>query len=241
MRNILWRLVAKIISQFNVYNFIPPYSYTQNIVENNLAEYLGVSSKNIKKIVIVGGYLGNEIPTLLKNYPNVKISVYEPSHRYFSRLQKRFLGNKSVLIRPVAVSALKGEVDFYETNLRGSGSILELGSLAKESYGARQKERFEVQAVTLDDDLPREHIDCLWIDVQGAELHVLAGARNVLTRSSSIFIEVSKHPDLYKGGATMGELEKILFEAGFTYTALGLDRSNQTGNAFFTKAKIKNS
>lgn len=233
--NILVRIIQKLIDKFDIYHFSPPYSYVQNIVENHLHNYLKMNSNEIFNLVIVGGYLGNEIPRFLRNYPALKIVVYEPSRRYASRLRERFQHESRVDVRNYAVSDQAGKAKFYETNLRGSGSLLKIGSGAAEYYGASQKEEFIVDSVCLDGEPLAGIIDCLWIDVQGAEMLVLNGARELLSRTRSVFIEVAKEPDLYKEAVTKSALEALLFKSGFELTFLGLDKEFFTGNAFFTK------
>jgi hypothetical protein len=64
---------------------------------------------------------------------------------------------------------------------------------------------------------------------------VLEGAVNTLSRTKSIFIEVSVNPELYSGGATLGKLEDFLKPLGFQVSLLGLDKDNLTGNALFVR------
>ena len=124
---------------------------------------------------------------------------------------------------------------FYETNLKGSGSLLEVGSLAQESYGTEAAESFEVDVTTLDTEFPDRQVDCLWIDVQGAEGMVLAGASDFMKRTKSVFIEVSVYPDLYEDAITYDELVKVLNAADLKICLLGLSKENATGNAFFVR------
>jgi FkbM family methyltransferase len=75
-----------------------------------------------------------------------------------------------------------------------------------------------VAAVTLDDltaDDPRT-VGLIKIDVQGAELLVLAGAERVLTEHRpAIFIEVDD-PSLQRFGSSAGELLRKLADRGYT-------------------------
>ncbi|WP_287098381.1 FkbM family methyltransferase [Mesorhizobium sp.] len=232
------RAMTRIWLKLSVYDIIPAYDYVQNIVENKLHEYIKVAHTDIRGICIVGGYLGKEIPRLLRRYSNARIVVYEPSERYAGLIASRFSAQPRVDVRRRAVSSTAGEATFFETNLKGSGSLLEVGPLAVKSYGAKQAERFTVPTVTLDDDLDLDLIDCLWIDVQGAELMVLEGAKGVLARTRSIFVEIAMLPDLYKDGATQAKLTAYLASHGFELAALGLDTVNLTGNAFFIRSPL---
>jgi hypothetical protein len=138
------------------------------------------------------------------------------------------------------VSEVNGEVPFYETNLAGSGSLLRVGELATVSYGMRPTELYNVLAKRLDDHAVEhkyrnEPIDCLWIDVQGAEMGVLRSAGEMLGNVRSIFVEVSAYKPLYEGGATLADISSYLLPRGFALVALGTDPVNWTGNALYVQ------
>jgi FkbM family methyltransferase len=207
----------------------------QNVVEFYLSDFIGAPKKDVSAIFIVGGYLGHEIPRLLRANPNAKITVFEPSQRYGSQLTRRFLANPRVQVERCAIADREGEMEFHETSLRGSGSLLPLGKLAMESYRARPAEKFMVPCITLDAYAKGASLDCLWIDVQGAELLVLKGAERLLPNVRSIFVEVSIRPELYRGSATFAEIDSLLRGFGFQLALLGLDKAVLTGNAFYIR------
>lgn len=236
MRSIFKRAITRLMARRRAYDLIPPYDYVQNVVEFYLADYLRVAPSAVSVIYIVGGHLGHEIPRLLGANPSCKITVFEPSPRYSGALSRRYAGNPRVRVESYAVADKAGETTFHETSLKGSGSLLPLGSLAMISYQAKQAESFAVQCVTLDQFAAGTCIDCLWIDVQGAERLVLQGAVQSLRNTKSVFIEVSVFPDLYQGSATMAEIDTFLRDQGFQIALLGLDKGNLTGNAFYVRA-----
>jgi len=237
MKNIISRIVRRLADKGSAYAVMPPFNYAQNVVEHHLHDYLSVSSSDIKDICIVGGYKGLEIPRLLRKYKNVNITVFEPSNRYKEIIEKRFENEDRVVVIQSAVSNEVGKATFYETSIKGSGSLLEVGSLAESSYGMKGEESFEVEVTTLDSVQGITRLDCLWIDVQGAEMLVLEGGENLLQNTNAVFIEVSVHPDLYDGGALKSELESILSRYGFQSAIVGLDKGNLTGNAFYIKVE----
>lgn len=131
----------------NVSRLIPPYEYVQYLTLFDLGERYKL---NIQSIGIVGGYTAKEIPKLLKNYPNSEIHCFECSPSYFSKLNSTFQNNLRVHLVNKAVSSINGESIFHETNLKGSGSLLEVGSLAKKSYKMKNTSSFKVETITLD-------------------------------------------------------------------------------------------
>ena len=214
-----------------------PYEYVQNDVENNWHRYLKKSDQAIKNIVIVGAHHGDEVIKMSKLYPSCMFYLFEPFENYYQYLNKRFNKNNRMKLFKLALSDKIGTVKFYDTNIEGSQSILKPGLFAMENYNIKANKELEVDSDLLDNVLNDTQIDCLWIDVQGAELQVLNGARESLLRTSSIFIEVSIKDRLYDDGVIMSELNKFLAEYDFTLISLGTDNRNLTGNAFYMKIK----
>ena len=220
-----------------------PYDYVQADVVHRLAAYLRVPPDRVGLVIMVGAHLGHEVRTLARAYPRCRFVLFEASRRYADALEARFAGEPRVRVEKVAVADAPGEIEFHETSLEGSGSIQALGELAKRSFGATEAERFTVPAVTLDGYLEgSEHagapIDCLWIDVQGAELRVLDGASEALGRARSAFVEVSLHEPLYEGGALYADIAERLAGEGLVLAGAGTDPGNGTGNAFFLRSPV---
>lgn len=225
-------LIKRFLPFINLFELNPPYEYIQQINNQTVHSYIGLNKNELKKWVIVGGYLGEEVPYILKNYPNCEVIIFECSKKYIRKIKKRFQKNNRVKIIEKAVSNEEGKFTFYETNLKGSGSLLKVGSLSKQSYEMEQEEIFEVECTTLDRIFMSDEIDVLQLDVQGAELKVLNGAVNVLKRTKAIFTEVSLKPDLYENSVTFDEIINFLKQNGFEICLLGTD-TNLTGNALF--------
>lgn len=124
--------------------------------------------------------------------------------------------------RQIAIQALLGDsnldsIPFHiSSNDAQSSSIYEFGS----------EVGFEDLSMTSVINLPMVRLDAIlsksdvkkyphWIlDVQGAELMVLAGAGDLLESCNSIYVEVSTR-EVYKGGTQYPEIKKFLTERGF--------------------------
>ena len=221
---------------------LPPYDYVQLVVERDLGNFLNCKQDEIRLVMIVGGYRGNEIHRMLRSYPNAQFHVFEPSKRYFASLQKTFAHTDRVKVVELAVSDSCGEVEFYETNLGGNGSLLKVGQLSRRDYGMEQAESFRVQTITLDSYLEKngladKPIDLLWCDVQGAEMKVLRGGPKALERVRTLFLEVAALEPTYEGGCMLADLNGLLRPAGFEIFGMGLDAKIGTGNAFYVNAE----
>jgi FkbM family methyltransferase len=72
------------------------------------------------------------------------------------------------------------------------------------------QEAATVRTVRLDDVVhPEERVTLLWVDVQGAQRKVLAGARELLLRTDYLYIECHREP-LYEGEPNRQELIAML-------------------------------
>jgi FkbM family methyltransferase len=219
---------------------VPPYSYLEEITIKEIHTYLRIERHELESWCIVGGKLGNEIPEILKNFSNLRMTVFECSERYLGRLTNRFLDEDRVCVVGKAVADFTGVSDFYETTLEGSGSLLQLSSLHMDLFGSATAETFQVPTVTLDSYFGvKTCLDMLWIDVQGAEMKVLKGASGLLNRTSSVFIEVSVQPNLYNGSPSFEEIHSFLTSKNFHLAGLGMD-CNLTGNALYIRQPILN-
>jgi len=221
-----------------------PFDFVQDDLIYNLHNYLHLANFEINRLVMVGAHLAYEVDQILKNYPNCKITLFEASPRYIDLLKKRFKNNVRVEIFNQAISNQECKLTFYETNLEGSGSILPLSNLAFSDYKLVQREKYEINSTTLDKHSENrgyinEKIDCLWIDVQGAELMVLEGAKKLLQSNVKlVFLEVAASNSLYQNGAHLDAITSLLKSLDFQIISLGLDYKNATGNAFFLKKSI---
>jgi hypothetical protein len=75
----------------------------------------------------------------------------------------------------------------------------------------------DVQGYRLDDwcrDAKLDSVDAIWMDVQGAELHVLKGAENTLANVQCIMTEAGLIP-YYEGHTLKTDIDAFLTSLGF--------------------------
>jgi FkbM family methyltransferase len=215
----------------------PPYDYVYEITTEKVHEYIGVSRDEIKTWCIVGGYMGSEVPQIPRKYPKVRVDIFECSPRYLPKLVRRFNSNARVNVIGRGVSKEPGLATFYETTVVGTGSLLKVGELGTKLFGLENAESYQVQISSIDSEyLSRgDDIDVLQIDVQGAEMLVLEGAKEMISRTKAVFLEVAMEAGLYKNSTTWSDLTSFLASNGFKPQLLGND-TNGTGNALFVRA-----
>jgi 2-O-methyltransferase len=216
-----------------------PWDYVQFQAERNLHEYLHTSREKIAHIVVVGAYDGSEVNVMEKSYPNARFTMFEPSPKNFPLLQKAFEGSKKVKCIRKACGEQLGEMSFYELPMEGNGSLLRPDPEEWQRFTKWHESKVtehKVEVTTLDHEVPSsDPVDLLWVDVQGAELQVLAGAREILSSTRAVFLEVALAKSPYSGGALLHELSEVLKRYGHQLVTLGLDPWNFTGNALWLK------
>lgn len=117
-----------------------------------------------------------------------------------------------ISLRRALLGAEPGEIDFVQMELpitTGSSIYPEQTTFARSTT--------RMQMVTLDrvlSDFPNQRFDLLKLDVQGAELDVIAGAKATLPKIEVIVIELSLL-EYNKGGPHIGDVVSKLNTLGF--------------------------
>lgn len=127
----------------------------------------------------VGCHKGEILEMMLQFAPEGKHFAFEPIPEMYVHLVKRFGDNTIVL--PYALGDHNGITSFHVVKNAPAYS-----GIKKREYAVAHPEieEIEVQVRKLDDLIPPHlKIDCLKIDVEGGEFHVLKGAATLLKRS----------------------------------------------------------
>lgn len=155
----------------------------------------------VQTVLDVGVLYGT--PELIDAYPNVTHILFEPVAEFRAHIEANYAGIPHRLMQ-AAVSDRSGTTSLATTTIL-EGLEISHSYMTDDSHGARS-----VPMVSIDDYLEGDNADApffLKIDVDGAELKVLNGAKKTLSRTSVVMIE-----------ATVGSLVErlsFLIEAGF--------------------------
>jgi FkbM family methyltransferase len=128
--------------------------------------------------VDVGAHIGSVMGEVIRQHPNARVIAIEAIPEKAARLRRRF---QTATIHECAVADKCGRTTFF-VDLQESGysSLL--------SNGERPARSIEVGMSTLDTLLPSEKPEVLKIDVEGAELAALEGAKELVARSRPVII-----------------------------------------------------
>ena len=142
----------------------------------------------------------------------------------------------------VAISDTEGEVDLHLMSFDQSSSIL-APRKHKEIYPEiRETGTIRVPCTTID-RLMEGHttqVDLLNMDIQGAELLALKGARKTLQQASCVVTEINL-AELYEGCGQFRELDRYLYSAGYYCMKVSRKYHRDWGDAFYVRECYLNS
>ena len=173
-----------------------------------------------KTIIDVGANVGQFAVASSKIFPESNIYSFEPNPPCVTQLQKNVSALGNVKVYQLALGETKGEVEFHVNSHSHSSSILPLATSHLEAFpDARESSVIRVEVSTLDrvfETVELQHPVLLKLDVQGYELPVLLGGRNLLTRVDYVLLEASFKP-MYQGEPVFVDIEKKMREFGFEF------------------------
>jgi FkbM family methyltransferase len=165
------------------------YGYGSKFRESGEIEALKYIDSKIKASVIfdVGANMGNYTKSI-SEFLSATIYCFEPSTYVFQKLQQNVSHYKNVHCFKIALSDKEGTATLYSRE-----SNHEVSSLINTSIDKYGKTTIETVFITTLDNFCShnniDQIDFLKIDVEGYELSVLNGAKNMLYKKKIIFIQ----------------------------------------------------
>ncbi len=190
--------------------------YEQKLLDNWAAKY----AKEAKIIYDIGANIGNHTVYFAKKLNAEKIYSFEPMPINYKMLEKNIADNniKNVKAYNIALGAenFSAKMSMEQENNNGTAKISKDGDFNGET----------VKVVTMDSlNLPLP--DFIKIDVEGFELDVLKGMKNVLKKSiAPIWIEIDEE--------TCEAVYSLLLECGYEIISFNLENDN---NFIFSSKK----
>ncbi len=201
-------------------------------MENNQKRLFKVLNKYYSKsdtlnIFDIGSRDCQESVRFSQYYKNANIYAFECNPSTIPLCKKNISSHKKIHLTEKAVTDKVGVVTFYPINTKKTISVHKDGNPGASSLfranGSIKNEVFfqdkiKVKATTLDSFTKKEkinHVDIMWVDVQGAEMLVLKGFSNGLKNVGIIHIEL-EFVEIYKKQALFNEVKKFLNKHGFS-------------------------
>lgn len=179
----------------------------------------------------VGAAQAEDTIKYAKLFPKSQIHAFEAFKSNVTKALTNLTKYKveNVTFNNIAVSDKIGISDFYESSLENkiaensisdgsrSSSLLEPEKHLEYYSAIKFSKATQVKTITLDQyclDIRIKNIDFLHLDVQGGELLVLYGAKNMISSINIIWLEVSK-VDLYKNQPKSEDIHRFMLENNF--------------------------
>lgn len=174
-------------------------------------------------ILEAGGHYGEDTVVMAKKWPSSTIYTFEPCPTYYSRLEQTVASFPNIHSFPFGLYSKTGEHVFHVSrNWDGASSVLEDNYLPVTIYDDYQ---IMVYLKNLDEwakETHIDHIDYMWLDMEGAELAVLKSSPEILKNVRAISLELN-YREFRKGMPHFQEVKDFLCGQGFTlYKIWGL-------------------
>jgi FkbM family methyltransferase len=171
-------------------------------------------------ILEIGCNDGSDTLAFLRVMPQAKIYCFEPDPRAIARFKNNLgLDLDKVRLVEIALSDRTGKVDFHSSTggylpegWDFSGSIRRPKNHLERYPWVKFEKTITVSTCRLDDwcaENDIKQVDFIWMDVQGAEADVIAGASNILRETRFLYTEYSNN-ELYEGQLPLKDLLSLL-------------------------------
>ncbi|MEO7297997.1 MAG: FkbM family methyltransferase [Verrucomicrobiota bacterium] len=202
-----------------------PFGYRFQKI-NKLRDPFLVQSHLVKTerpvIFDVGANVGDVSATYKSLFPSCTIHAFEPFPETFAKLNQRFGTDSSVKLNQVGVSQQEGIASMNANAFSATNSILQTDPAGAQIWGQGLLETVstvEIKTVTLDAYCASQGIstiDILKLDIQGAELKALYGAKTMLKngRVGLVYLEVILAPS-YVAQPHLEDYLRFFKEIGF--------------------------
>jgi FkbM family methyltransferase len=157
--------------------------------------------------------------------------------------QNLFHFKKQSIVEAALWSESGVEKDFHISSNHGlSSSLFKMKWHRALQPAISLKEYLRVSTISID-DLTRnlrvsgEQVSLLVLDLQGAELEALKGARETLRNTLSIHCEVSRI-QLYESQPTFKDIDEFLTSVGFSLVRHDLEGDNYSGDALYVRGDL---
>ena len=171
-------------------------------------------------VIDVGANVGQFAIASAKLFPNAAIHSFEPNPDCVKLLNKHVKSLENVLVYPIALGDVEGEVAFHVNSHSHSSSILSLAENHREAFpDAREMHSIQVKVSTLDKALAGVKLPSpvlLKLDVQGYEAQALHGAVETLKQVDYVVLEASFKP-MYEGEMLFVDIARLMEGYGFSF------------------------
>lgn len=195
-------------------------------------------------ILDCGAKDGRSSILLLNAFPEAKVIAVEADPINFEVLVEKVKSYENIIPLHYALADKIGTIEFYQNQnprYNAQGSILKP---SKDNWFWPKIKLNDkatiVPATTLDalfEELCLEHVDFLYLDMQGAELMMLKASKKIFSTCKLVISEVS-FKEVYDGCPLYDEFKSFMEQMGFREVKL-IRRHHSWGDALYVKEEKK--
>ena len=167
-------------------------------------------------ILEAGACSGEDTLLLAKNWPKGTIHAFEPYLPYYESLAKKVSEMPQIHAYPFGLYSVAGEYSFHVSQIwKGAASLLEDNRLPGNPYDDVSA---TIKCKNLDEwarEAQVDHIDYMWLDMEGVELEMLRSAPNIFKTVKAISTEVNFRV-FRKGMVQFKEIDSFMEANGMT-------------------------
>ena len=189
-------------------------------------------------ILEAGAYNGGDTREIALRWPRGHVHAFEPVPELLALVKQQAAGLKNISCYDVALGPEDGSAEFYVSGgaSDASSSLLRPSGHLDEHPDVSFERTLHVKVRSIDSWAAENNVskvDFMWIDMQGAEMAALKGAKKILPTVKVIYTEVSLKP-LYETGPLYPEFREWLDAQGFKVAREAL-ASEDCGNVVFVR------
>lgn len=178
-----------------------------------IAEFLPVDPI----IIEAGANIGRDSIKIAKKWPLGKIYSFEPVSELYEKLVSATLGFENIKTYKIALCDKVGKTTFNVCENVGAISSLLKPEEILEKFSNAKFIDTEIDCTTLDQwakENKINHVDFMWLDLQGVELLVLKNSPKIMSNVKAIHIEVNL-TSRYKNMTLYPEIKLWMESQGF--------------------------
>jgi FkbM family methyltransferase len=175
---------------------------------------VAIQRLNPRTLIDIGANKGQFSLVARSLFPGIEIHAFEPLERERKLLAS--VVSQPIKIYATALGETEGEATFFVTSRADSSSLLKPGRGQKDAFGVALSSTIKVPVARLDDfvnvkRMPRPIL--MKADVQGGELAVFKGAKELISAVDAVYCEASFVP-LYELQPLAHEMIRYLAAEG---------------------------
>ena len=211
--------VTTLIFAENLERFMENDVYLQELKTNEYIDIVRPFLPNHPTILEAGCHSGEDTIILAAAWPEGHLYAFEPVRRFIENAKTQIARDNitNVSIYPFALSSKSGKQTFYySTNIGAASSLLESNEQMIDVCDY-QDAQMQVDCVNLDEWAKKnnvDHIDFMWLDMEGNELNVLRSAPDIL-KTTRVILTEANFREFRKGSVQFKDLMSFLTSNGF--------------------------